>query len=120
MEERVIANRFMGSQFQATTIKVHSTDNTVMAIEVGLNDEKCSIFTKRIVCMYLCMYCTGAIIVCMCACMYVSGAVPPLGMLGMHPPPPAMFTDLVKPTFMAHHGPQQNMWFRHCNTPTWR
>jgi len=71
LEERVIANRFMGSQFQATTIKVHSTDNTVMAIEVGLNDEKCSIFTKRIVCMYLCMYCTGAIIVCMYVCVYV-------------------------------------------------
>jgi len=25
-----------------------------------------------------------------------SGAVPPLGMLGMHPPPPATFADLVK------------------------
>ena len=26
----------------------------------------------------------------------ISEAVPPLGMLRMHPPPPAMFADLVK------------------------
>ena len=55
-----------------------------------------------------------------CFCRCLTGAVPLLGMLGMHPPPPAMFVDFGQTTLMAHHGPRQNMCFRQCNTPRWR